>query len=228
MAITLGNYTFDEARTSVIERYEEVGGQDARVIQIKGVIEGLATLDLVEAALDSILDAASDQEEETPLVLRSGRRLYVCRTKFSREVLRDGLVGSFVLTLEAQNPFEESLTETLVSWNITSSGQTKTLTTSGNVFALPKITLVASGNVVNPAFTDGTRQITYLGTVANGKTLVFDAMEGKVTLESEIVTPYASGLFPRIAPGGATLTYTDHASSSHAASVTAAYRDRWW
>ena len=38
MSIVLGSYTFDESRTAVVEKHEEAGGQDARVIEIRGVI----------------------------------------------------------------------------------------------------------------------------------------------------------------------------------------------
>ena len=40
MAIVLGSVTFDETHTTVRERFEEVGGRDARAIDISGVIVG--------------------------------------------------------------------------------------------------------------------------------------------------------------------------------------------
>ena len=228
MSIVLGSYTFDESRTAVVEKHEEAGGQDARVIEIRGVIEGLSSVDAMEAELDAMLRQASEAGEETALTLRSGRRLLVSRTEFTREVARGGLVASFVLKLAARDPFEESTAESSVAWSITASGDTKALSTDGEVFALLKISLVASGTVVDPCFSDGTRGMTYSGEIADGETLVFDGPGGRVTLEGEDVTPYVDGLFPRVAPGGATLTYTDDASSSHGASVTVAHRARWW
>lgn len=228
MAIVLGGYTFDDARTSVVEKHEEIGGRDARVIQIKGVIDECTSLALLEAELDQILAAASEEEDNAILTLRTGRRLLVRRTGFSREILRGALTGSFVIDLEAKNPYEEAESLTEVTWSISSSGATKALSTNGNVFALPTVTLVASGAVVEPSFSDGTRSIAYTGEIGDGETLVFDAAQGVATLEDEDVAPYTTGLFPQIAPGGSTFTYTDDDDSSHTASVTITYRDRWW
>jgi len=96
------------------------------------------------------------------------------------------------------------------------------------VYAKPVVTLIASGDLANPSISDGERTMGYAGIAADGETLVMDAETAKVTLEGEDVTPYTSGLFPRLSPGGTTLTYTDDGSSSHTASATVAYRSRWW
>ena len=75
---------------------------------------------------------------------------------------------------------------------------------------------------------DGTRTLAYSGTVADGESLVLDSAAGTASLNGQDVTPYTSGVFPRVAPEGTTLTYVDDATSSHTASVTVAFRDRWW
>lgn len=228
MAIMLGDYVFDEARTAIAEKYEEVGGRDARQVRLSGAILGKRTLVELEAALDAVLAAASADAADTPLVLREGRRLHVRRTGFTREVGRKPLVGAFVVQLEAPSPFEEAIDETEVNWNISASGATRALTTGGNAPAPLRITLVASGSVVAPRFSDGARAIVYSGTVADGEMLVFDGVAGRVTLEGEDVTPYTDGVFPQVLPGGATLTYTDNPASAHTCAVSIAYRDRWW
>lgn len=133
-----------------------------------------------------------------------------------------------MLSLDAPDPFEESATVRSYPWPVTSSGASKAVPGGGNVFALPTISLVAAGNVTNPSFSDGTRTLTSWGTVGNGKTLVFDGPAGVVRLDGQDVTPYTTGLFPRIAPGGTTLTFADDASSSHTAAVVVTVRDRWW
>jgi hypothetical protein len=227
MPITLGPITLEETNTSARERHDEVGGRDARTITIDGLISG-STVAQIEAGLDAILDAASAEDYTAALSLRDGRRLWVRRNKYTRELDRENLAGAFTLELEARDPFEESVDETAVNWNITASGQTQPVTPSGNVFAKPRITLVASGDIINPAFSDGTRAITYMGTVADGEELVFDAATGTATLEGADVTPYTTGLFPNLEPEGTTITYTDDASSTHTATVTIAFRDRWW
>lgn len=228
MAMTLGSFTFDDAHTKAHEEYEEVGGREQRAIEISGMVAGKATVADIEAELDAILDAASLEDYGAELSLRSGRRLNVRRLTFKRDVAADSLLGAFVLRLESKEPFEESTSVTSAPWSISASGAQKAVSSSGNVFAEPTITLVASGDVVSPSFSDGTRTMAYAGTVEDGSTLVFDAAAGTVKLDGEDVTPYTTGEFVRVEPEGTTLTYTDDASSSHTASVTVAYRDRWW
>jgi hypothetical protein len=228
VAITLGILTFDEGHTSVVEKHEEVGGRDGRRIELQGLILGEHSVADVEARLDAILDASSVETYETALVVRGGRRTWVRRVKFTREISRTPLVGSFTLELEAEDPFEESIAEQEVEWIIAASGATKAISSDGNVFSKPRITLVADGDVVNPSFSDGTRSLAYLGTVGDGDTLEIDGPAGDVTLGGVSVTPYTSGCFPRIEPEGTTLTYTDDVSSSHSAAVTVAFRNRWW
>ena len=228
MAITLGNVTFDRAHTTVREKHEEVGGRNARRIEITGLIVGKHSIEDIEAEFDAVLDAASADGYTAELSLREERRLWVQRTTFVRGVSRETLVGSFTLGLDARDPFEESTTLEAVPWSITASGATTSVASGGNVFSVPTITLAASGDVINPSFSDGTRTLTYWGTVEDGQTLVLDGPAAVVTLEGEDVTPYTTGVFPRIAPEGAVLTYSDDDSSSHTALVTVAFRDRWW
>jgi hypothetical protein len=221
MPVTLGPITFDDAHTDVREHLEEVGGRDERRITISGVELKHSTVASIEAALDAILDAASAEDYSAPLSIRTGRRLWVRRKKFTRDLARENLTGSYTLELEARDPYEQSVTQTVVDWTITASGQTKAAAAAG-------ISLIASGNVVNPQFSDGTRVISYAGIVANGEELVFDAESGLVMLNGDDATPYTAGLFPQISPEGTTLLYTDDPASSHAATVTITYRDRWW
>ncbi|HNR29709.1 MAG TPA: hypothetical protein PKI11_02370 [Candidatus Hydrogenedentes bacterium] len=228
MAILLGEYVFDDARTAAAEKYEEIGGRDARKVRIAGAITGKSTLADLEAALDDVLAAASTDAANTPLVLRDGRRLLVRRTGFTREVGRKPLVGSFVIDLEAPLPFEEAVEETEVLWGIIASGASQPLVMAGNAPAPVRIDLVAVGAVIAPRFSDGVRAISYSGVVSDGETLLFDGPAGRVLLEGEDVTPYTEGVFPRVSPGGTLITYTDAPGSTHTADVAVSYRDRWW
>jgi hypothetical protein len=126
MAITLGAVTLDEAHTTVQEKHEEVGGRDARRIVLTGLIAGESSVAAIEARLDAILDAASCDDPLAALSLRAGRRLWVQRTQFQREVARGPLAGSFTLELEAPDPFEESVAEHAVAWTISTQGATRT------------------------------------------------------------------------------------------------------
>ncbi len=228
MAITLGPVTFDDAHTTVREKLEEVGGRNERSITVSGAIVGQSSVSAIEAQIDAILDAASVEDFSAELSLRSGRRLFVRRNEFSREVQSEALVGAFTLELEAKDTFEESTSITTVNWTVTTSGETQAASSAGTVYAKPNISLVATGTIVDPSFSDGSRTISFSGTVQDGETLVLDAATASATLEGSDVTPYTSGLFPRISPEGVTLTYVDDAGSSHTAQVTVTYRDRWW
>ncbi len=227
MSILLGSLVFDPDTTIATERHEETGGQDARVVEIRGVVDGLGSAGVVQAALDAVLAAAS-AEESVALSLRTGRRLWVLRKSFERMLSADGLSGSFVLTLEAENPFEESETETVVSWVVGQSGASQMLNTGGSADSMVRVSMVASGTVVDPGFSDGLRTIRYAGLVGNGQTLLVDGLAATVRLDGVDVTPYTSGAFPRVSSGGTELSYTDDASSSHHATVTVSYRERWW
>ncbi|MCX5758320.1 MAG: hypothetical protein NTU83_07405 [Candidatus Hydrogenedentes bacterium] len=239
MAITLGTVTFDETHTTAQEKHEEVGGRDARRIVLAGLIVGEASVEAIDARLDTILDAASLPAEAggtalAALSLRAGRRLWVQRLAFSREVARGSLVGSFTLQVEAPDPFEESVATHAVDWTISVQGATRTIASTGNVASPAVITIVATGRLVNPSFGDGTATLVYSGIVEAGHTLRFDGVASAggspacVLLDDEDVTPYTSGTFPRIAPEGTTLTYHDDVSSAHTCAATLSYRDRWW
>jgi hypothetical protein len=228
MSIVLGNIAFDEAHTSASESYAEVGGRDARKITLAGLIFGEQSIAAIDARLDALLRAASVEDYAAALSLRQGRRLWVRRESFERAIRADELVGSFTLVLEARDPYEYSETPTTHSWNVTVSGDVCVLSSGGNVFAMPAITVTAGDALINPTLDDGTRSIVYSGAVAAGQTLVFDAASRTVRLDGTDVTPYTSGDFPRIDPEETTLRYTDAATSSHLASLVVSCLDRWW
>ncbi len=228
MAITLNGIVLDEGKTTVRERFEEVGGRDARQVEISGVITGEHSAGDIESRLDAILDAASLEDYSAELSVRAGRRLLVRRVKFSREISRAALVGTFVLTLEARDSFEEACEAQSILWEIAGPGETRAIASGGNVFALPVITVTASGNVATPSFSDGTRTIAYAGALSAGQTLVFDGPARKVALDGEDVTPYATGLFPRIEPARTVLSWAAGAGAVYPVAAVIAFRDRWW
>jgi hypothetical protein len=228
MPVTLGSVTFDEVNTTVREKIEEVGGRNERRITLSGLVLGESSVAAIEARLDAMLDAASLEDYSGVLSLRAGRRLLVRRDAFKREVRPEELAGVFTLELAARDPFEESAAETLVSWSIAASGATKSVASSGTADARPVIALTAVGALIDPAVSDGPRTMSFSGTVSSGKVLTMDAAAGRVMINDTDVTPYTAGHFPRIAPEGTTLRYTDAAGSSHTASATVRFRGRWW
>ena len=228
MAITLGDMEFDSVNTAVKETHEEVGGRRGRVVELSGLIVGLSTVAAVHAVLDAVLSAASAEDYSAALSLRQGRRLWVRRTEFVRHVNPEALTGSFLLKLGSLNPFEESTALNNVSWSVSAPVDTIALSTVGTAPALPAIRLTALGNLINPSFSDGVKSISYAGTLAPSDVLIFDSAAGIVTLNNDDVTPYVSGDFPEIAVTGSVFTYTDAPGSSHLASISIEYRDRWW
>jgi hypothetical protein len=224
---TLGTYSFDERHTSVTDTVDEVAGRTRRVFVVSGLIVDKMTETDIIAELDAIADAASEGRW-TSFSIRSGRDFTVERIEMSRRVDVRELIGSFTLRLGTRDPFELDTTVTEAPWSVTSSGATKAVAAGGNLYSEPAVEIVASGDVVNPAISDGSQTVQYWGTVADGETLLFDADARTVTLEGVDVMPYTTGEFPRVSPEGTTLTYTDDASSSHTASVTVSWKDRWW
>ncbi|MFC1735124.1 hypothetical protein ACFL1X_03340 [Candidatus Hydrogenedentota bacterium] len=225
--LRLNAYDFDETFTFVRQGLAEEGGSEGRVFTISGFIVGKGTVEEIGDELDAILDAASGGDGVVSLSLRTGREFLVSRTDFTRRTSAEELVGGFTFELEASDPFEFAISETSVNWGVTQSGGTTEVSAAGNVHSKARITLVASGNVVNPSFSDGVRTISYSGTISDGESLVFNGADETVTLEGEDAVAYVSGDFPVIEPGGTTLTYVDDASSSHTGSVTVGFKDRW-
>ncbi len=228
MAITLGEVTFDEAHTTVKEEIAEVGGRDERIITVSGLVLDQRSPGALDAALDDIAAACSTVDYTAFLSVRAGRRFRVRRNEFKREVDRNALVGAFTLVVAAGDPREESVDETRVDWEPEASGAAREFMTQGNTDTGVTLTLTAAGDVATPAFSDGTRTITYDGIVPDAGELVIDGEARTATLNGEDVTPYTAGLFPRIAPGGTTLIYTANPSGGQAARIAVAYRDRWW
>ena len=228
MPITLNGLALDDMLVSVREQHEEVGGSDARRIELAGVILGESSVAAIETRLDALLDAGSAADYSAVLSLRPGRRLLVRRAAFRREIERTSLTGSFTLRLEARNPYEESAEIHEIPWSIAESPSSQAVTAGGMAEALPAIRVIAADTLIRPGISDGARCIEYDGAVAAGETLEFDAAAAKVYFESEDVTPYTLGQFPRLVPGENVLTYTDGADSSHQAEALVTFRDRWW
>ncbi len=227
MAISVGGQVFDAASTVAREEYEMVGGRQTRAIRITGLVRGATDLAELIETLDSIAQSASETVP-AEVSLREGRRLFARREGFSRELNARSRVGCFVLDLRADDAWEESEALHDAAWDIGFSGATIELANSGNVAAMPVVTLTAESDLELPTLGDGTRVLTYEGTVPGGATLVFDSALRRVLLDGVDVTPYTTGDFPQLTPGNNTLEYTGDPSGSHFASGVVAFRDRWW
>lgn len=226
MPITLGPITFDETRVVVREKHEEIAGRTVRTVLLTVLLDQAFTPASLEARLDAIV-AAVPCDGYTTLSLRPGRRLHVRRLAVSRAIARARLTGALELKLESRDPTEEADTPRIEVWRTTVSGHSRTCPSGGNAPAFAHVTIVADAPLAEPAISDGARTITYHGAVAPFQSLVIDGETGAVVLDGEDVTPYTSGQPPRILPPQTTLVFSDAEDSSHDATITLAYRDRW-
>ena len=217
----------DPRTTGVREQLEEVGGRRERRVTLSGVFESLADRAAVEAQLDAILAAASQEDFNCALSLRPGRRLWVRRDQFVREVVTWPVTGSYSLRLLAREPVEEAEVESSESGAFSTLPHGIALEIGGNAPSPLRITLEAGSDLSAPSFTDGERTLSYDGLVLEGHTMVVDGVAGCVWLEGEDITPYTMGLFPRPAPGNATLTLSANGDDP-AGTLSVAWRDRWW
>lgn len=228
MAVTLGNYTFDDAFTTVSEKLEEVGGRNERSITIKGMVVGKENTQEIHDELDTILAAASTEDYSTELVIRTDRRMLVRRDGFIRDVHGDALTGAFSLHLDALYPHEESLGTLTDEWEVLNSGATHVIDPGGNAETETVITLVPTTDMVNPKLGDGVRTIAYLGTIVAGQSLVFDGVNKTITLDGVDVIASTTGTFPRLTPGGTTLLFVCSPTEGEFATVTTEFRSRWF
>jgi hypothetical protein len=182
----------------------------------------------IETALDAILRASSEDGASTELSLREGRRLWVRRVSFTREVSKDGGAGAFVLELDAPDPAEESSTIRVFDWTITGDGSLLAIPGGGTFYSQPVISLTPEESVASPSIGDGTRTMTYEGMVGAGVTLLFDGAAGMVSLNGTDVTAYSSGMFPRVGPNDGVLSYSDATEASKRVTALVTVRDRWW
>ncbi len=227
MPITLNTHTFDPALTTAREDHQELAGQDGRTIRINGILQGLPDTPAIEAALDNILAAASE-DEITLLSLRPGRQLRVRRKKFTREVQKEALLGRFELILHAEDPFEEATDLTIWPWSVSNSPATRDITLNSTAPTPILLILQANNTLIEPSITDGTRTIAYDGVLPTGTVLELDGKRRQARIDGNDVTPYIPGEFPLLTPGPNTLTYTDDPTSTHNALIAIWFNERWW
>ncbi len=227
MAITLGTLSLDERYVAVKERFEEVGGRDERRVELTGLVSDVSTVAGIEARLEEILREASTNRSWTTFSVRAGRRLWVRRLSYEREVQRGRKTGVFKLVLEVRDFFEESDTETVVTWEAF-SGSTREFASSGTGATPISAVIVPEVDVTSWALSDGTNTLSAQGVFAAGVAIRVDGVARKVWVGEREITGYVEGTFPEVRPEGTTLTYTDSDEGAHAAAITVSYRDRWW
>jgi hypothetical protein len=226
MPILLGSRIFADDVVQVRDKIEEVGGRDERIIELAGVLSVRSGAADLEAELDRVAAAASDEDYGTPLVLRPNRRLWVRRDAFTRERGLDGRTASFRLKLAARDPCEESTALDSVHSQATASGAQFSIAYDGSAPTPLTIHVTAHGPADYPSLEADGRRITYEGRLEDGAVLVFDGAERRAQLDGSDVTAHTTGLFPSLPPGGAALRYF-YESDWHMGDIEASFRKRW-
>lgn len=226
MAITLGSYTFDEARTEAVQWIEEVGGREQRRVTLSGIVEGDSLADSVAARMLDVAAACSPDSYETPLYLRPERRLMVRRIAYKQTITGNPPLGSFEITLEAADRFEESVYVSQVTAYGAIDGVTRDLENQGAAPAPLTIQITPRDPILNPRVSDGVRTIAYEGTLPAGSVLVLDGESAAAHRDGEEAMPFVTGLFPLVAPAMTTVTF--YADDASAADVQYTFRQRWW
>jgi Siphovirus-type tail component, C-terminal domain len=226
---SIGDYTFDESATRIVSDLRMVEKRLRREISIVGMLEGFVSA----SALYSEMEALEKEIEkfavgEVTLSLVSGRFLNGKILRHRKTVDEAQRVASFRLILLSEDRFERSIEfhqETLI---ITASGNDIEVENAGSADSLPTLTLTATGELVDPAISDGTNTLSWSGTLSAGDTLVLDCDAHRAIKNgSENVLASMSGQWPTLPPGETTLTYSDDISSSHSASLVVGYYDFW-
>ncbi|MBE7560546.1 phage tail family protein [bacterium] len=226
--VTLGDYAFAHDTTRVLSDLRFVEDRLRRQVEIVGLLSGFSTRAAFEselAALDAAVEAFSNGS--AALSLTAGRALSgsVLRYRKTLDELQRSV--AFRLILLSEDRFERSVALHEEPLTITASGDYLVLENAGTADSLPTLTLTADGSLVDPSLSDGTRALTYHGTLSAGDVLVVDCDAHTATVNGENALSGVSGDWPRLSPGETTLTYSDDAAGSHDATLVVAYRDFW-
>ncbi len=134
--------------------------------------------------------------------------------------------GKFSLPLKAADPHAYGPLTSTSNTIITSgdAGATISINNTGNVEALPKITIKNQGTGTVSGFT--VSGISYAGDLVPGDSVVIDSSDYTVKKNTDNDLKNMSGEFPTLAPGDPALVYSDGGVSRNVL-MTVAYRLRW-
>ncbi|MCA9426346.1 MAG: phage tail family protein [Candidatus Omnitrophica bacterium] len=224
----IGTFTLP-ITTLINEKTELILGRIRKVVSITTVLEKFASRSAYETAV-------SDLEKEierldrghTDLSIHGGRFLQGRRRKWN--LIREDDICLAVASLEflADDRFERSEEENSETFPVTTSPESFDLSPDGNWNALPILELTATTALTNPSFSDGTRTLPLTLDLDPGDKLVIDS-DARTAMknDTENVLNSTSGEFPQLAPGSASIEYSDETVGSPAGSLTVRWRDRW-
>jgi hypothetical protein len=223
--MVIGDVTLPETMVTVREEYEEVGGRDARRLRVSGLLPA-TTLSQLQQQMEQLVQRSF--ETQLAVVLRPGRVLWARRARlFHEPCIAAGLSG-FTLVLEVPDIFEYSEAEHAETWTVSAAPVSRSFATVGNASALPVCFAQSAAEWTEPSWSDGTRTLTYTGTVPAGTVLRLDASARRVTLDGDDVTPYVTGEFPEIMTPSGVLTFTCAEALTEPVLMEVRYRHRWY
>ena len=184
--VAIGSYTFPEHSTAVDIQSRFIDGKLKKIIRIDALVLGSGN------AVDFLADIEDLEGEiekfdrgEADLSITSGRTYKGIRLALQRTLDRESKFAAFEILLLTEDRFERSSVLHEEDKTITASGDTLVVSQAGNVYAFPEITLTATEDLVHPVLSDGTRGLTYNGTIPAGSVLVIDADAKTATLDGD-------------------------------------------
>jgi hypothetical protein len=227
--VSIGNYVLPEDATAVRVRTREVLSRVRKEIEINTILRGYGSLEELEQDLEALEGELEKLDRrEVMLSLQEGRFYQGWRKDCRRMVEPKHCVAALDMLILTDDRFERSLVEHHRALTIAASGCGLLIEQAGNGEAFIRARLTASGDLVRPRLSDGTRVLIYEGDLAAGEQLVIDGQAGTVRDGDGVNRLHSiTGDFPMLSPGENLLVYEDAASSSHSGLLEVWYRDLW-
>ncbi len=226
---SVGDFTFPERRTVVTVRTREVLSRVRREIEIVSLFCSYASLSQLESDLE-MLEGELERfdRREAGLSLHPGRYLMGWRRDWQKLIEPQARAASIRLLALTDDRFERSIEEHVLNVSVAQQSQATPVSHAGNGWAFPQCSIAATGTLINPSFSDGSRTLTCNVQLSPGETLQIDSDRRSVLKNGTAnVLSQTLGEFPLLEPGGGELVYADDAASSHLGSLEIRYRDLW-
>lgn len=226
--IAVGSFLFPPRGTLAAVRVRVIDGRLCKQVLIRALFDGYTAAAPLRAELDA-LHAALEQLDAGAAVLSliPGRHYYAVRRDDARWIDPSGRLAAVRLELLTRDRFERSNALHTQSHLIMLSGFAFTAVNAGTAPARPRLELEAHTALDRPAVGDGARTVRYLGALAPGDVLSLDSEDHTARLNGVNALDAIAGVFPLLAPGATTLTYSDAAGSGQALTLRLAHRDTW-
>lgn len=227
--VRIGLYTFPEAALAVRVTREEILSRVRKTVRLDALLGPFASMeDLLAERATLEGELARLDSGDAHLHLVPGRYHAASRREHQWAIDAHALTFAAHLLLITEDPFERSTDTHEIEADLASIGGAVTISHAGNIPSRPALVLTAAATVQRPVITDGARTLVWDGLLAPGDVLALDA--DRLTAwrnGTENVLLAISGDFPRIAPGGSTLSCAAQGAGPPHAALRVTWRD-WW